>query len=55
MTWFLIILTAAVYGVLMKVVLNNVFVSNRKTLMNHSADTLSGEKDARDLIPAYDR
>jgi hypothetical protein len=55
MTWLLIIFTAVVYGLLMKYVLKNVFVPNRKNFMNKSDDTISGDKDRRDLIPAYDR
>ena len=53
MTWFFVALAAAVYGLIMKYVLNNVFVSKHNNV--NASPAKSAEKETRDLIPAYDR
>ncbi|WP_409251123.1 hypothetical protein V1502_13275 [Bacillus sp. SCS-153A] len=53
MTWFFVILIAVVYGFIMKYVLNNVFVSNCKGASK--VNKITEAKEARDLLPAYDR
>jgi hypothetical protein len=54
MILFLVILTAVVYGVLMKYILKNVFVSKSKAVYTAGAKA-SEETDSRDLVPAYHR
>ncbi|MGM0845450.1 MAG: hypothetical protein ACQEUT_10760 [Bacillota bacterium] len=53
MILFLVILTAAAYGLIMKYVLNNVFVSNRYS--QPAAPKGLAEENSRELIPAYNR
>ncbi|MGD6966748.1 hypothetical protein [Rossellomorea vietnamensis] len=54
MVLFLVIFTAAAYGMVMKYVLNNVFVS-QSTSAAASKGGLVEEKKPTELVPAYNR
>ncbi|MGF2616801.1 hypothetical protein ACQUWN_14465 [Rossellomorea aquimaris] len=54
MVLFLVILTAAVYGLVMKYVLNNVFVTKGASAVT-VPDVPEDEGKLRELIPAYNR
>jgi hypothetical protein len=53
MALFLVVLTAVVYGFIMKYVMKNVFVSNNKPVAAKARASM--ETDSRDLVPVYDR
>ncbi|WP_168413057.1 hypothetical protein [Bacillus salacetis] len=54
MILLLVVLTAVVYGLLMKYVLTNTFVSKSKTAVTASEGKTAGEQSS-DLIPVYER
>jgi hypothetical protein len=53
MTVLLVILTAVVYGLLMKYVLSNIFVTRRKTVM--AAEGKMAAEKSSELVPVYER
>lgn len=54
MVLFLVIITAAAYSLVMKYVLNNVFVT-QSTSAAASKGRLGEEKKPTELVPAYNR